>query len=684
MAYIQPSSQIWLLRNVPLKPDYEHTILFTNESEQFRYFVAGDAPRFSPMHFDSLSYQRVNRGTLRVSLNADIAVMRGYNYMVFENQEYTWNPDYVPDAAERGAKFYYAFITEITYINNNVCEISYVIDVMQSFMFNYTMQKCFVIREHTISDIIGEHTLPEPIEAGDYVYDAPMVLDLMDNWQVTDTPFYSGNNYVLIASTFTFSISSSGEWRPVKTNPVQRDIYSSDSNFRSFLYNGLFYNVFMDSMSVNTFLAHAVDVINGDYSAGIAGIFMVPAIHVPLETDTYPPTIKYPEAKIIDRAVRFADYWTLPGYVKPKNNKLYTSPYTFFQATSPNGDELSFAQEQFNIDMTAERKCFFISESFVLSACPQLDFSLGARTKEFDGFSGNRYKNQRFNNNFRLTISNFPMCSYYTDAFQAWLAQNQGKNTINMEHWTEQRRVGLYSARTDFYANTISNLFQWAGDFNKAMTVRGRLNMGPMGGVISTNKALANESIALRNLISDSQSILGEYRYKRDIMNEEIRLASNLPDVPQSMDANSLDVSTRNFCFRLHIVRVKPEYAQIIDDYFTKYGYNVQTLKVPSRDNRPHFTFVQTKRAVATGPITHNYLSEICSCYDAGITFWKYDPDNPDTFFMNYNVDNAPETAALQDNQNTLLKSTDGRLITDNAGNNIAIEPFPPAFPDAA
>lgn len=677
MSYIQPNSKIWLLKNVPLKPDYEHTILFSSTNIQLNYFIqGGEKTRFSPLGFDAQSYQRVNAGVIRLALNADIAVMQGYNYLVFRNDEYTRNPEYTP---ELEYKYYYAFITEIVYVNNNVCEIRYSIDVMQSFMFDYTMHKCFVIREHTETDLVGEHTLPEPIEAGKYVYDTPMVMDTSGNWTMTDTPFYFGNNYVMIASTFTFTVSGD-VWTPVKTSPKQYDVYSSDSKFRGFLYNGLFYNVFMDSMSVNNFLNHAVDVINGDYSAGIAAIFMVPAIHVPVDNSTYPPNIYYPQAKIIDRAVRFDDYWTLPGYVKPKNNKLYTSPYTMFQVTTPSGESMTFKQEQFNINQKAAQKYFIVSESFVLSACPQMDFSLGARTSQFDGIPGNTYNNQRFSNNFRLTISNFPMCSYYTDAYQAWLAQNQGKNSINLGYWQVQQKSNLYSARTDFYNNTISNLFQLAGDINRSLSIGGAVNSGPYTNAISVNRALASEGIAARNLISNYTNVRNEYNYKRDVMNEEIRLASNLPDIPTSMDANSLDVSIRNFCFRLQIVRLDSEYAQIVDDYFTKYGYNVQTLKVPSRDNRPHFTFVQTKRAVATGPITHNYLSEICACYDAGITFWKFDPYNPENFFMNYDVNNAPQGASPEE-WHEFLEASDGKTVTTRKGEEIEVHIVSP-FPD--
>ena len=65
--------------------------------------------------------------------------------------------------------------------------------------------------------------------------------------------------------------------------------------------------------------------------------------------------------------------------------------------------------------------------------------------------------------------------------------------------------------------------------------------------------------------------------------------------------------------------------------YFDKYGYKVNTVKVPNINGRYNWNFVKTIECYIEADIPQDDLQEIKNMFDAGITIWHH----PDTF-MNY------------------------------------------------
>ena len=148
--YINPQTNIKLLKNVPLDTSYEHTIYFSSASDQSTYFAS-----LVKYNLTNYTYQRVKRGYARVGIKADS--LYDCNYMMFQNTAY-------------GSKWFYAFITSVEYVNNECSEITFELDVMQSWFFNCKPDYCFVEREHSKSDNVGDNILPEPVEIGEQIY----------------------------------------------------------------------------------------------------------------------------------------------------------------------------------------------------------------------------------------------------------------------------------------------------------------------------------------------------------------------------------------------------------------------------------------------------------------------------------------------------------------------------------
>lgn len=82
---------------------------------------------------------------------------------------------------------------------------------------------------------------------------------------------------------------------------------------------------------------------------------------------------------------------------------------------------------------------------------------------------------------------------------------------------------------------------------------------------------------------------------------------------------------------------IRPEYAHIIDDYFTRYGYACKRTKVPNISSRPHWNYVQTVDCALSGDAPANAIEDIQAIFNNGITFWKNASE-----VGNYSLDNSP------------------------------------------
>ena len=148
--YIEPNTNIRILKNVPLDTTYNHTIYFSNKSKQTEYFSG-----LTKYNLTNQSYQRVKRGYMRIGIKAED--LYDCNYIMFQNTSF-------------GTKWFYAFIKSVEYYSNDVSQIEFEIDVMQTWYFDYNIQECFVEREHVTSDKKWEHLVPEPFPLGETVY----------------------------------------------------------------------------------------------------------------------------------------------------------------------------------------------------------------------------------------------------------------------------------------------------------------------------------------------------------------------------------------------------------------------------------------------------------------------------------------------------------------------------------
>ena len=81
---------------------------------------------------------------------------------------------------------------------------------------------------------------------------------------------------------------------------------------------------------------------------------------------------------------------------------------------------------------------------------------------------------------------------------------------------------------------------------------------------------------------------------------------------------------------------IKPQYAQIIDDYFDLFGYKTCRVKIPYTNHRQNWWYTKTINANIIGNVPNDEMNKIKQAYNNGLTFWK-NPAN----FLNYSVSNG-------------------------------------------
>ena len=165
---IPPSGAVDLFSNVPFDPAYNHTVAFESVGAQSAYF--NGLPKRS---FNDTQYMRHTAGSIKLS--CCIADVFRCNYMRFKNANLYFEN-----------KWFYAFINSIEYVNNNTCIIYYSIDVMQTWLFDYTLGQCFIERIHVKDDTPGKYLLDEELPTGDR-----MQYEQIDG--VLDCPFTAGD-----------------------------------------------------------------------------------------------------------------------------------------------------------------------------------------------------------------------------------------------------------------------------------------------------------------------------------------------------------------------------------------------------------------------------------------------------------------------------------------------------------
>lgn len=572
---IVPNSDVYILKNVPLEPSFDHTIWFDSPEQQATAFTTYALA----FYFDKVSYQRYPRPYITLDKTAD--ELFDCNYMMFRNTAY-------------GTKWFYAFITQVEYISNTTSRIYYTIDPMQTYLFDVNVGQCFVEREHAMTDAIGDNLNPESFELGEYVYDA----DYFPN-------IFLKTNYVICILATWKATYKDNKW--VIEDSSTGGVGGVDSG----IYTGLTKNLFeYDPSSPRACVENANAVIKEATKAnkadGIVSITMYPkffmnwSITGDLATGLVPDTV--------DSIPAFTG--TFDGY-KPKNNKLYTAPFCGVYVDNLQGNAANYAYEYF-----ADRKPTFNIVGAVNGnlECASIPIN---------------YKGLPTNFQESLLMGGFPQCAWNVDTFKAWIAQN--KYAI---------AAGVATTTID----TVKTVAMAATGVGMAGEVAGMSAAMTGAGSPQTIQAVSQYATAYQN----AQNV--SYNAQSDVLNKTINLvaqvktASTQPNHARGQQSSSVFCAMGYQGFHYMPYRIQGQFARIIDDFFSMFGYKTNRLKVPNRNGRKAWNYVKTCGCTLTGSAPADVTAALVQIYDRGITFWRcidLSAGNPFTRVGNYSLDNS-------------------------------------------
>ena len=169
----------------------------------------------------------------------------------------------------------------------------------------------------------------------------------------------------------------------------------------------------------------------------------------------------------------------------------------------------------------------------------------------------------------------------------------------------------------------------WQGDVYTNWLTQNSVNIGVN---LATSTAGIASGVATGNVASGVSGILGIASTLGSIYEH-----SRIPNqVYGNQNSGDVSFSDGESTFTLYRRTIKYEYAKMIDDFFTMYGYKVNRLATPNINKRVNWDYIKTIDVNIEGNVPEKDLDKIRSLFNNGCTFWH----NPATF-LNYSASNG-------------------------------------------
>lgn len=490
-----PNSQLYICKGIPWDNDYTHVRLFDNAQAANSFILAHKVAERSRYNYVSKD------NTIRVDGYSD--KYKDCNYIAFNNVSYS-------------NKWYYAFITDIKYINDGSCLITFEEDVFQTWFYDASVRACFVEREHVTDDTIGANTVPENIVMGDPVHVGSSNKQYFHTWYMYVSQLAPGveDMGLTILNPGDEGNKTSGFYK-IRLGDLGDTM---DTLIKLYTHKGML-------EAINSVFA-LTDVEN------------------------------------IEGPITFSPVDTFDGYT-PKNNKLLCYPYNYMTIVMA-GSEIAYRYEYF----TNRSPSFQLKQPLYPGGASYI-FPIGYQ----QGVG-----NDVFNLENSVTTGAYPTASFGASQFQNYLAQ-QGPSIA----------IGL---------------------------------IGDIGSIVGGAYAASPEAITggvtgIANTVADL--------YKHALVSQTVKGTQCISNL-----------AYEEYIFvRLKNMQIRPEYAKIIDDYLSTFGYKVCRIKTPNITGRASWNFVKTIDANVVGDIPDRAAKKLRQLFDHGITVWHTDDVG------NYSLDNS-------------------------------------------
>lgn len=478
------NTSLYICRGIPWNSDYSHVRLFESANAANTYIISKAAYTKTQYSYISKSKQ------IRVDGMAD--QYRDCNYIAWKNTGYS-------------NKWFYGFITDVVYLADNTCLISFDYDIFQTWFYDTTVNPSYVEREHVNDDTIGANTVPENVVMGDPV-------------NVASSNNYIPHKWYMYATQIFDEITQAG-FAPIEPGATDNEVSG-------------YYKIPLTSRTQASTL---VDLYTrkGKLESLISMFALT-------DSSNASSSANY----TIARPTAFGDY-------TPKNNKLLCYPYNYSTLVLA-GSETPYRYEWF-------------ADGVATFALKRPKYAGGSSYVFPVNYQNETIATNAFALENSVPTGAYPTASFGANAFQNYLVQ-----------YGPQLAVSLIGQVVNIGASAAT---------------------GNAGEAISAGAAIGQNIMDLRTHSLNSQTVAGT----------------------QSVAQLAYDTQ---LIIRIVSKQILPEYARIIDEYFTTFGYKVCRIKAPNITGRPSWNYVKTIGAQVSGNIPEYAETALKAMLNNGVTFW--------------------------------------------------------------
>ena len=533
---ITPDTNIRLLK-CPIKLDNKNQITFSSVTNQTNYFLG-----LSYVSVDGAMYQRKDSSIYYPDIYDDLVQ---YTYVMYQNENYS-------------NKWFYAFITGMEYINDNMTKIYIMTDSFQTWQFDITYKTSFVEREMIgiTADTPGANLVPENLETGEYKIAATADVTGLNPyyvWAYADTSLTMAEGGTV--ATWTHFLNPNGI--PASCTYL---VATSEAGY------GHIYS--------------ALQI--GNQSEKVVAHFTVPSLAcnanlTRLVADGYADTYRVTSSATATTKTLLSTPTALDGYT-PKNAKVRQYPYVYVGFNPPQGSSKIYRYEDFTSGTPVFKFLSEINPNPTVYMIPQ----------NYRGKSGD-------STNDSATLNGYPQLASRVDVYNSWLAENTGIISV-------QQRQAYTNTMFDIAGGTVGLI----GNIASSAANSDFVGLGGVAsGALNMYKTAYNYDYYI--------AMLNAQKEKQAMLPDNVTMGgSNATLLGYSLMDNN--IFTR--------YNIKYQFAKRIDDYFSMYGYQTNELKVPNISNRPYWNYIKTQGINITGNIPNEDLEIIKALFNSGITLW--------------------------------------------------------------
>lgn len=497
---------------------------------------------------ENYSFIREQENTISLQVPYDTCLQS--NYLAFQNYDYS-------------NKWFFAFIKDVRYSSEKTTIVTYEVDVFTTWFNSITVKPSFVEREHVNDDVAGNYTLPEGLELGEFVQSAEAV---------------NLNNY------------NSGTYICIQASELIPEVEFS-SSVKNKIVNGIYQGCYFMIFTESDYASNMIEIYDRKGKGeAIVAVFLVPKEFAIGEVTTaivgnaeglayafLVPTAISTYTTLVSDAT-FNRNTTVDGYT-PKNKKLLTYPYNYFNLTNNSGAIITMRYEDFSSGTPHFKIVGDLTTGCSIKCVPLNYKKVSDTTTSMKSFD------------YGLIGGKFPTCSWNSDAYTNWLTQNGVNNALSIASSVGSMVIGGMLMGTGIGA------------------IAGAPMIGSgIGGIVDVMRQKHNASF----------------------MPDQAKGNTNCGDIIYSAGKNVFT------CYKLC---VRNEVARSIDEFFSRFGYQVNRVKTPNINGRTYWNYVKigTGEDIGNGNVPNKFKDTLNQIFRNGTTIW-HNHDNIGNFTLTNSI----------------------------------------------